>query len=266
MYYTIYCTTDNTNGKKYLGKHITNNLNDDYLGSGIYFSRALKKHHKENFSKEILYVFDNEIQMNDKEIELINEDIVNSENYYNLALGGQGGCIVLKRNHPLYNSTRQAISSALKRQSAITSSRVKRQHAEGKGGMKGKRQSEYQKRKAAEAQRGRKKSQEEKDKQRLSFQKTINAPGYMHPKIGIPLSEETKSLISKNHADVSAQNNPMYGKKHDNDARKKISEALKNSKKHECPYCKKLLNTINFVRWHGDNCKNNHSSILCHSN
>ena len=33
--------------------HATNNLEDDYLGSGTYLRRSVKKHGKESFKKEI---------------------------------------------------------------------------------------------------------------------------------------------------------------------------------------------------------------------
>lgn len=66
---------------------MTKNLNDGYMGSGKLIRRAIKKHGKENFKKEILYVFDNEEAMNAKEAELV----VVSEGTYNLCDGGKGG-------------------------------------------------------------------------------------------------------------------------------------------------------------------------------
>lgn len=44
----------------------------------------------------------------------------------------------------------------------------------------------------------------------------------------ITLSEETKRKMSENHADVSGNNNPFYGKKHTREALEKISESSKN--------------------------------------
>ena len=44
---------------------------------------------------------------------------------------------------------------------------------------------------------------------------------------GIKISEETRKKMSDNHADVSGENNPMYGKHHSGDARNKISDAHK---------------------------------------
>jgi hypothetical protein len=37
--------------------------------------------------------------------------------------------------------------------------------------------------------------------------------GYKNPKKGVKLSESTKKKISKNHADFSGENNPMWGKR-----------------------------------------------------
>ena len=87
MKYTIYKITNLTNGKYYIGKHKTNNLDDGYMGSGKLIQRAIKKHGVENFRKEILHVFDNEADMNSKEKDLV----VISEDTYNLCPGGHGG-------------------------------------------------------------------------------------------------------------------------------------------------------------------------------
>lgn len=91
MFFTIYKTTNTKNGKYYLGKHQTNNINDDYLGSGVSLVLAIKKYGKESFIKEILFIFNTEEEMNRKEKELITEDLVRSKNTYNRGVGGEGG-------------------------------------------------------------------------------------------------------------------------------------------------------------------------------
>jgi len=57
------------------------------MGSGKLVKRAIKKHGLENFSKEILHIFDNEEDMNAKEIELVTL----CDQSYNICPGGQGG-------------------------------------------------------------------------------------------------------------------------------------------------------------------------------
>jgi hypothetical protein len=91
MFFTVYITTNLINKKYYFGKHQTNNLEDNYLGSGIALTRAIKKYGKENFKKEILFIFDNERDMYLKEIELITENVVNDSMSYNINFGGEGG-------------------------------------------------------------------------------------------------------------------------------------------------------------------------------
>lgn len=87
MFYTIYKITNLVNGKVYIGKHKTANIDDGYMGSGKLINRAIAKYGIENFKKEILFIFDNELDMNNKEKELV----VVSEQTYNLCPGGQGG-------------------------------------------------------------------------------------------------------------------------------------------------------------------------------
>lgn len=89
-FYTIYKITNKVNNKTYIGLHRTNDLNDGYLGSGTYIRKAVKKYGANNFSKEILFIFDNEQEMIDKEVELVNEECMKDRNTYNSSLGGKG--------------------------------------------------------------------------------------------------------------------------------------------------------------------------------
>ena len=91
MIYLIYKITNNINGKVYIGSHKTKNINDGYMGSGKYLNRAFDKNGIENFTKEILFVFDNATDMYAKEAEIVNEDFITNENTYNLKKGGFGG-------------------------------------------------------------------------------------------------------------------------------------------------------------------------------
>ena len=87
MFYTIYKITNVLNQKYYIGMHKTKKLDDGYMGSGKLIRKAIKKYGIENFRKEILHVFNNELDMRNKEKELV----VLSENSYNLLEGGHGG-------------------------------------------------------------------------------------------------------------------------------------------------------------------------------
>lgn len=91
MKYIIYKTTNTLDSKYYIGCHCTENENDNYLGSGKHLNSAIKKYGKENFIKEILYIFDNKQDMFNKEKELVNEEVVKSPLSYNLKIGGSGG-------------------------------------------------------------------------------------------------------------------------------------------------------------------------------
>jgi group I intron endonuclease len=91
MYYTIYQTINLVNGKRYIGMHQTDNLDDDYLGSGIRLQNAIMHYGRENFKKELLFVFETLEEMVAKERELVTEEVVNSSQYYNMMIGGKGG-------------------------------------------------------------------------------------------------------------------------------------------------------------------------------
>jgi hypothetical protein len=90
IYYTVYKTTNQINDKIYIGVHKTDNPNDSYLGSNRILKDAVKKYGQENFTKEVLFVFDNEESMWAKEKELVNEDFVSRKDTYNIGQGGEG--------------------------------------------------------------------------------------------------------------------------------------------------------------------------------
>lgn len=91
MKYTIYQTTNLQNGKIYIGKHQTENPEDDYLGSGRLLREAVSKYGSQNFTKDVLFVFDSEDEMDAKEAELVTEEFVKEDTNYNLCPGGHGG-------------------------------------------------------------------------------------------------------------------------------------------------------------------------------
>lgn len=89
MYYIIYKITNQINGKYYIGRHATKNVNDSYMGSGIGIKNAIAKYGMENFTKEIIATADSRESLWDLEKEIVNEEVVKDPMSYNLSHGGK---------------------------------------------------------------------------------------------------------------------------------------------------------------------------------
>ena len=98
MYYTVYKTYNLINGKEYIGKHQTQNINDKYMGSGKLLKFSINKYGKENFIKDVLYVFNNELEMNNKEKESVTEEYISMNMSYNMHEGGYGGFAHIRKS------------------------------------------------------------------------------------------------------------------------------------------------------------------------
>jgi group I intron endonuclease len=106
-YHYVYRITNTINGKRYIGKHTTDNINDDYKGTGKIIKLALRKHGPENFTKDYLsfHNTDQDAYIEEANV-IIQENALNRPDYYNLFGGvGIGGCS---------DETRQRMSDARK--------------------------------------------------------------------------------------------------------------------------------------------------------
>lgn len=101
----LYKTTNLVNNKIYVGVHCTDNLEDGYIGCGIFcqqhatdkwlLHRAVRKYGYESFSREILEFFEKVELAFQREREIVNSLWVNSSSNYNVAEGGIGGNTLL---------------------------------------------------------------------------------------------------------------------------------------------------------------------------
>jgi len=184
----IYVITNKLDGKKYCGYHITKKLNDNYFGSGVYLKRIIKKYGRENFDFAIL---ENCSRQNilQKENEWIKKLNCRFPNGYNLTDGGLG-------------SPGRIISEETRQKKRLS--------------MLGKTHSEETKRKMSESHKGKIISKESIEKWKESHK------GFKWPdEVKKKLSNAAKRNLT------NPQNNPMYGKKHSEETKHKMSESHK---------------------------------------
>lgn len=112
-HYLIYKITNFFNNKIYIGQHITEDINDDYMGSGKLIQRSIEYCGIDNFEKKILYDFDNFEEMNEMEKKIVNEEFVLRDDTYNLTTGGKNNFHYINK-HGLNHKSNQHLITAKK--------------------------------------------------------------------------------------------------------------------------------------------------------
>lgn len=193
MYYMIYKITNLINNKIYIGKHKTSDLNDGYMGSGVYIKRAIKKYGIENFKKEILYTCVSEEEMNALELQIVNKDFLDRSDVYNINLGGLGSWDYV--NHTLHlNGNKMIIKNktseelkAIRQKAIIKSKETRLIHEQNKSYV-----------------------EEERKRRSLAMKNTWKIK--KHPWIGRKHSIESKQKMSQSHKSISyGEKNSQYG-------------------------------------------------------
>lgn len=89
----LYKITNSINYKFYYGVHSLNN--NHYFGSGLLIKKAIKTYGKHNFYKTILFEGTIEDCYELEEL-VLSIKLINDPNCYNLALGGNGGLLLIE--------------------------------------------------------------------------------------------------------------------------------------------------------------------------
>lgn len=101
----VYIWENKINGMKYIGK-CQDTPDSNYIGSGKYFKRAVKKYGIENFERTIIETCDNADELKDREKYWLDYyDAANSNEYYNISPnsgGGHHGADYKGKNNPMY--------------------------------------------------------------------------------------------------------------------------------------------------------------------
>ena len=150
--YTVYKITNKINSKYYIGVHKTDNPNDSYMGSGKAIQEAIKKHGRENFCKEILFITESKEVAYAKERELT-VDFDDRKNY-NMRIGGVGGFTTenAKKGYLAAGFSKELLSeNGRKNVAKFTSEQLKENGRKGGLSLKGKPKSEEHKQKIREA-------------------------------------------------------------------------------------------------------------------
>lgn len=190
MYGYIYMTTNQLNGKRYIGQKRSDKfLGTKYLGSGVYLNNAINKYGREHFTVEIIEECNSDEELDQREIYWIKfYDAVESNEFYNLQVGGTSGN---KRGSHLSDVARAKIRKALNDPDNIRRRSISLSKA-----LRGKKKSRHEVEARIKALTGQKRTEEQK--KRISDAHK----GYIMP-------DEQKAKISKA---IGGEKNGCYNK------------------------------------------------------
>jgi len=222
-YNFVYLTINTVNGKCYIGDHSSNNLNDNYIGSGLYLLRAIKEYGKQNFKREILEFFDTKEEAFNAQEGYIKQYDSLAPNGYNISpKGGHNvkGCFSEETLEKI-SKNRSGIEPWNKGKTNIYSEETKQK-------MRGPKSDDHKK-KISQIHKG--KTPWNKGKTNVYTDITIKKFSISASKrtkeknsfYGKTHTEKTKKIISeKSKINSIGEKNGMYGKTHTDSAKEKI--------------------------------------------
>lgn len=247
MYHIVYKITNEVNKKVYIGKHSTSNINDGYLGSGVALKNAIKKYGKQNFTKRILKIFDDEESAYEYESRILTEAFIASSNTYNMTNKRSGSYAGGKRSE----ETKKKMSDAKK----------------GRASRKGHKNSPEHRRKISESLRNAELSRSEEQKKRQSevifkicaakreriIQDNEDIIRRLHNE-NMNVSDMMKQTgLSRHFITLTLKHLGLYTPYNKGNRTSKTKGRMRPQV--TCPYCNKTGGAPQMKQWHFDNCK-----------
>lgn len=239
----IYKTTNLINGKIYIGKDTKNN--PLYLGSGLLLQQAIKKYGTHSFKKDILELctIDN---INEREIFWIQHfNATDRAIGYNLTIGGSGGDTFTLNPNKQQMVDKLILASTGRKHTDEAKSKISHARTGIGNGKFGK----------PAWNRGISPSQEIRDKISLSnkgkilgIKRTqVQKDAVSQAQSGKPKSTEHKQKIAQS----------LKGRKREPEVIEKTAAKLRGKKQPNviCPHCNKVGAYVAMQRWHFSNCK-----------
>ena len=192
-YYLIYQVTNNVNGKIYIGIHETNDLEDDYMGSGKILNKAKEKYGLENFTFKVLMYLQNREEMQLLEHYVVTPEFCAREDVYNIKEGGDGGWNYVNLSSDYrFGSEKRKIACSKASRAALQNCRS----------LHGDNATNFS-----------------------VFLESLTDEEYEQYRI--TMSNRMKEYHKNHPGVVAGKNNPRYGKKNSIHTRKCVSEAMK---------------------------------------
>jgi hypothetical protein len=239
QFFYVYLITNVILNKQYIGSRLCykNKIEDDiYWSSSKYVKMDIKTYGIKTFTKKIIKDdYKNAVDMLEGETENILKYNTLEPNGYNRSLPGENIKFYTGGNH-LSKKTKEKISIKLKGKKRST-------------GMFGKKHTEESKRKMSESLKKQIKTKEHK----IKLSKSLT---------GIKRSEETRKKMSSSKQGISlSEEHKIHLRESIKKSKRrnycKRGSYIRHKKDLICPHCGKLIAPNMYMRWHGDNCKNN---------
>jgi hypothetical protein len=232
MFHYIYKTIDK-NGKYYIGRHSTNNLEDGYMGSGVWVKKHKDKTRLKKIIVEFCETFDDLLQ---KEQKYINEHIddPHNMNFNNSSSGWAFGHLNIAHR----KDVKEKLRSRMLSDNPMKNGHKEESKEKIKLAMLGSNNPFYGKSHSIET------------REKISKKNT--------GKVWNETQRKNLSEVRKKQFD-GQRPSYLFCSEHTEDTKEKIRQSALNREKISCPFCHKLSAPHVAKRWHFDNCKRKRS-------